>query len=174
MPVLPDPKHEKFAQCVARGLPVVEAYVRAGYKKNTGNATSLKKRPAVAKRIEELMQDYAADNAEALSDYLKESGINYTYIVKQMLDTAQLAKQNGKYNDAMNGFKEVGRELFSMFTEKKSVTVEQNVNHIRAEVSIQDVANTFSQLSRALEIPVIDLVAEPVNTAGTLAPVRSE
>jgi len=42
MPVLSNPRHEAFAQALARGLPATAAYVEAGYKANAGNACSLK------------------------------------------------------------------------------------------------------------------------------------
>jgi hypothetical protein len=38
MPILPNPKHEAFAQALARGLSISAAYVQAGYKPNRGNA----------------------------------------------------------------------------------------------------------------------------------------
>jgi phage terminase small subunit len=38
MSILPNPKHEAFAQGLARGLSISAAYVQAGYKPNRGNA----------------------------------------------------------------------------------------------------------------------------------------
>jgi hypothetical protein len=53
MPVLRDPKREKFAQLVASGVPTQPAYTQAGYIAPQ-NAPRLRNDPAVAKRIEEL------------------------------------------------------------------------------------------------------------------------
>lgn len=41
MGVLPNPKHELFAQELAQGKTATEAYVIAGYKDNDGNASKL-------------------------------------------------------------------------------------------------------------------------------------
>lgn len=41
MGVLPNPKHELFAQELAQGKTATEAYVLAGYKDNDGNASKL-------------------------------------------------------------------------------------------------------------------------------------
>jgi phage terminase small subunit len=39
MPVLPNSRHEAFVQALARGSSASAAYVKAGYKANTGNAS---------------------------------------------------------------------------------------------------------------------------------------
>lgn len=41
MPVLENPKHERFAQELAKGATATDAYVIAGYKNNDGNASKL-------------------------------------------------------------------------------------------------------------------------------------
>jgi hypothetical protein len=53
MPVLRDPKHEKFAQLVASGMTAQAAYTQAGYQAPQ-NAPRLRNHPIVAERIEEL------------------------------------------------------------------------------------------------------------------------
>jgi phage terminase small subunit len=172
MAVLADPKREKFAQFVARGLPIIEAYVRAGYKKNSGNATSMRKRPDVAARIEELQKQMREKNQQELTDFMEEFGVNYTYIVKQVLDTAIKAKDAGKYSDAIKGFQEVGKELFSMFGDHSKVTVEKNVTHHNtATVTVQDFTAAFQQLSQAFVGPEIHGTLERVDQPRTLLPL---
>lgn len=63
MPVLKNPKHEAFAQGLAKGLSADEAYESAGYSRNRGNATRLKANESVVKRVEEL-QGRIAEKAE--------------------------------------------------------------------------------------------------------------
>lgn len=41
MPVLENPKHERFAQELAKGKTATEAYVLVGYKDNDGNASKM-------------------------------------------------------------------------------------------------------------------------------------
>ena len=41
MPILANPKHEAFAQGLARGSSAAAAYVEAGYKANRHNAAAL-------------------------------------------------------------------------------------------------------------------------------------
>jgi len=53
MPVLRNPKHEKFAQVVASGMTAQAAFTQAGYKAHQ-NSPRLRNSEIVAKRIEEL------------------------------------------------------------------------------------------------------------------------
>lgn len=64
MPVLPNPRHEKFAQSLAKGKTADEAYQEAGFKANRGNAARLKANESVAARVEELVGK-GAERAEA-------------------------------------------------------------------------------------------------------------
>src|SRR5690606_2363866 len=63
MPVLPNPRHESFAQALAKGKTADEAYALAGYKPNRGNAATLKANQSILDRVAELQQR-AADKAE--------------------------------------------------------------------------------------------------------------
>lgn len=54
MPPLSNPRHERFAQELAKGKSADEAYQAAGYRQNRGNATTLKANQSVQARLEEL------------------------------------------------------------------------------------------------------------------------
>lgn len=63
MPTLSNPKHERFAQELAKGKTADEAYVEAGYTANRGNASRLKANDDVSARVAEI-QERAAVRAE--------------------------------------------------------------------------------------------------------------
>lgn len=63
MPVLRNPRHEAFAQNVAKGMPREEAYIEAGYKPDRHNAFRLTTVDNIASRISEL-RDRSAQKAE--------------------------------------------------------------------------------------------------------------
>jgi phage terminase small subunit len=146
MPILHDPKRENFCQLIARGISVIDAYGRAGYKRNTGNATALKKRPDVTARIEELQYEMAQNNQSELNEYLRDSKLTPTYIIKQMLETGIEAKGAGKYDIAAKCFKDIGGELFGMFVERKHIAVDKNSVHTQTNTTIN-----ISSLNQALE-----------------------
>jgi phage terminase small subunit len=54
MPILQNPRHEKFAQELAAGKSAADAYERAGYVKNSGNCIRLKGNERVAARVAEI------------------------------------------------------------------------------------------------------------------------
>jgi hypothetical protein len=56
VPVLQDPKHEAFAQALARGQTADKAYVEAGYKPNRGNASTLKAKQSIQARVTEVQE----------------------------------------------------------------------------------------------------------------------
>ena len=60
MPILPNSKHERFAQEIAQGASASAAYVTAGYAKNDGNAARLNGNEKVRSRIEEILSEGAA------------------------------------------------------------------------------------------------------------------
>ena len=59
MPVLSNPRHEKFAQLVASGLSALQAYSNAGYRQRSakGNATRFKDNDGIARRIAEIQTE---------------------------------------------------------------------------------------------------------------------
>jgi len=63
MPVLPNPRHESFAQALAKGKSADEAYALAGYKPHRGNASTLRANQNVLERVAHL-QGRAAQRAE--------------------------------------------------------------------------------------------------------------
>lgn len=56
MATLKNPKHERFAQELAKGRTADEAYVEAGYRPNRGNAARMKANESIARRLGELQE----------------------------------------------------------------------------------------------------------------------
>jgi hypothetical protein len=63
MGVLKNPKHELFAQALAKGRTQVEAYAAAGYVPSEANASTLTRNQKVSARVAEL-QERAAIRTE--------------------------------------------------------------------------------------------------------------
>ena len=60
MPALKNPRHEAFARALARGMSATAAYAEAGYKANTGNASTLKADQSISQRVAELQDQQVA------------------------------------------------------------------------------------------------------------------
>lgn len=63
MPALENPRHERFAQELAKGKTADDAYQVAGYTENRGNASRLKANEDIEARVREI-QERAAVRAE--------------------------------------------------------------------------------------------------------------
>ena len=71
MPILPNHKHELFAQGLAKGLSADAAYQAAGYKRDRGNAARLTANDSIQKRVAEI-QGKAAEKAEVTKAWVME------------------------------------------------------------------------------------------------------
>jgi len=72
MGVLPNSKHERFAQAIAKGETADAAYVSAGYKANRGNAATLKANQSVLDRITEIQSKAAAKAVLTIDDIARQ------------------------------------------------------------------------------------------------------
>lgn len=63
MPILPNPKHEAFAQALAKGASAADAYTQAGYKPSRSAASRLSTNVNIEARVAELVGK-GADRAE--------------------------------------------------------------------------------------------------------------
>jgi phage terminase small subunit len=63
MPVLPNPRHEKFAQALARGTSASAAYEEAGFKAHRSNAASMARKEHILARVNVLQEEQLAISA---------------------------------------------------------------------------------------------------------------
>ena len=84
MPTLDNARHEAFAQCLAKGMTATEAYIKAGYKPNDGNAATLKGNQRVRDRLAELLAKAAERTIVTVED-----------IAKQLDEDRLFARENG-------------------------------------------------------------------------------
>lgn len=71
MPVLPNPKHEAFAQNLAKGKSAAEAYTLAGYKGDRTAASRLSTNVNVMSRVKELSERIAEKAEWSAADRLR-------------------------------------------------------------------------------------------------------
>ena len=68
MPILANPKHEAFAQGLARGSSAAAAYVEAGYRENRHNAATLARKQHISARVVELQEGQLAIHQQATAE----------------------------------------------------------------------------------------------------------
>lgn len=85
MPALSNPKHERFAQELAKGKTQIEAYRTAGYKPDDGAAARLSGNVRVAARLAEILNVAAVRSEITLETHLND--------LAELRDEARKAKQ---------------------------------------------------------------------------------
>lgn len=97
MPILSNSRHERFAQELAIGLSATEAYERAGYKPNDGNASTLKGNQRISDRVSEL-KVHASQEIE----------VTLQWLIRVTEEARQLAMKNGQAGQAVAAIREMG------------------------------------------------------------------
>ena len=112
MPVLSDPRHERFAELVASGRTPADAYVAAGYKERTAYTCGprLLKRPEVRDRVHELRQTAAQVS-------VTRSALNREFVLGELMDNALKAKQDQQWASSNRALELLGKEL-GMFVDR--------------------------------------------------------
>lgn len=109
MPVLPNAKHERYAQELAKGKSQSEAYVNAGYKPDSGAASRLSGNVSVQGRVAEL-QERSAKKVEITVDTLRD----------MLLEDRTLARELGQSAAAVSAVDKLGK-LYGHMIERKEV-----------------------------------------------------
>lgn len=123
MPVLINPRYERFAQELAKGETGDAAYVAAGYAKNRCNAARLKSNETIQNRIKELTIG-VAQRAEITVDLL----IGYLH------EARILAAKTNQPNAIVAAVKEMG------ILSGKRIEKHENTNRNISEMSDDDLA----------------------------------
>ena len=120
MPFLKSPKHERFAQEVAKGTDTGDAYEIAGFKRNDGNARRLKLNEAIVRRVEALLGEREAIHNLSIARAIEETGS-----VDRAMQKVQAVGPNGEVGDfkydgavANRALELLGKEL-GMFVDRR-------------------------------------------------------
>lgn len=119
MPELIDPRQQRFCQLIVEGYHQTQAYEKAGYAKNKGNASVLRRRADVKSRIQELTHLKNGRDKQGIDQFLLMNNLNVTTLLAQMLQTIREARDVGQFKAALDGYKDLGRELFCLFDSQK-------------------------------------------------------
>ncbi len=72
MPLLRNPRHEKFVQGLLEGKSATDAHELAGYARDDGNATRLRTNPKVIERLAELQVEVAKETKVTVESLIAE------------------------------------------------------------------------------------------------------
>lgn len=84
MPVLPNPKHELFAQELAKGVTATDAYVTAGFKPNRHNAAGLAQKQHISERVQELLAKREMMDGQATAKAIEKLAITKEAVLGEL------------------------------------------------------------------------------------------
>lgn len=136
MPVLPNPKHERFAQELASGKTAEEAHRVAGYKASRSGASQLKHQLNISNRVAEILAEREAIHGQATAAAIKAAGLTKEWVIERLIQNVDRAMQAtrpaGDDGTAVGDFQYqgsvanralelLGKEL-GMFVDRKELT----------------------------------------------------
>jgi len=101
MPVLKHPKHERFAQELANGVPGTGAYILAGYKKDSGNAARLQQDDRIIQRVSEILSEREAIHAQSTAIAIEKTALTKEWVIEKLRKNALIALGEEKIKAAV-------------------------------------------------------------------------
>ena len=124
MPVLPNQRHELFAQELAKGKTADEAYELAGYKPDRGHASRMASNGNICARVEELL-GRAADGVVLTKQWVIErliENVDRAMQAEEVKDSKGIATGEYRYDGSVanRALELLGKEK-GMFIDRKEV-----------------------------------------------------
>lgn len=94
MPILPNPRHERFAQELANGKNATEAYELAGYKRSHSNASHLQANNTVSQRVAELLLAREQVVVKATEKAVDKLALSKEWVISRLMENAERALQH--------------------------------------------------------------------------------
>jgi len=93
MPALLNSRRELFAQAVADGKTVSDAYAMAGFKPHRANAAKLRHNTEISERVGELLAERETIHAQAVAKAIEATGITKEQVIRDLIEVKDRALQ---------------------------------------------------------------------------------
>jgi hypothetical protein len=111
MPVLRNPKHERFAQEIANGRSLVDAYKAAGFKPDFRNAKRLRDRKDIGQRVDQILTDRERRATLSTERAIEKAAITKADVIGMLIEDRALARANVQASAAIRAAELLGKEL---------------------------------------------------------------
>ncbi len=122
MGVLVHLKHEAFAQEMAKGCSIFDAFVASGYPRRSGNASRLRVSERVDARITELVAQRAAEAQRQALGAAEKAGVDSYWVIRRLRTNSVLAARRGDTAASNRATELIGKHL-GMFIDKKQIDI---------------------------------------------------
>lgn len=100
MPVLSNPKHERFAQELAKGKSGFEAHSLAGYKASRSGASQLKQDINISNRVNELLAERETVHSQATAKAIEKTALTKEWVIERLVENVDRSMQAEQAKDA--------------------------------------------------------------------------
>jgi hypothetical protein len=111
MPPLDNAKHERFAQALAAGKTAVGAYEAAGYRRNRGHASTLRKNPKLLKRVDEILETRGQIQGRGTLAAIERVRLTKTAVMEMLLEDREDARKAQQFSSSIRATELIGTEL---------------------------------------------------------------
>ena len=111
MPLLENARHERFARALADGKSAVDAYEFAGYRRNRGHASTLRKDPKLLKRVDEILETRGQIQGRGALAAIERARLTKSTVIDMLIADRELARKNGQSSAAIRATELIGIEL---------------------------------------------------------------
>ncbi len=134
MPLLENPRHELFAQELAKGTTADKSYVIAGFKEHRSNAAGLARKKHILARVAELQDERLKADTEATALAAKALSIDKQWLMEKAEDARAQAMTNGQPAAAVSAIKELGILSGFRVEKRQDVTPPRSLSEIEARI----------------------------------------
>jgi len=127
MPTLPNPRHERFAQELAKGKSQIEAHELAGYKPHRGNASLLAQDKSIVARVSELQAERAAMDIKATEKAAEALSIDKQWVMSRLISNATQAASLEDFGPSNKALELLGKELGMFVDRTENVNINSDV-----------------------------------------------
>lgn len=128
MPQLENHRWELFCRAMSRGAVQADAYEEAGFERSSANASTLKRRPEVMARIDELIKERleregkethaGTERMDAAKAEISATGtIRKEWILEELVENIKMAREAGQFSASNKGLEMLGKEM-GLFQDK--------------------------------------------------------
>jgi phage terminase small subunit len=108
MPVLKNPRHERFAQLLANGKSATDAYAQAGYTPSHSNGAWLARKEEISSRVAELNREAFERERATAAAAAERAAVTRQGLIEMAQEIRKGAIADGQWGAAVAATKEIG------------------------------------------------------------------
>lgn len=90
MPILKNPRYERFSQELAKGIPAEHAYVTAGFRPSRQGASTLRNKIDISERVTELLALREKMHGQSTAKAIEKAALTKEWVISNLMENAMM------------------------------------------------------------------------------------